>query len=139
MTYRIHEVNPEDRRDAARIAAMFNDFDSAWPGGFTRGNVETEETILAHGKRVRHVAVFVGFCNLEAQAGQHDISYIGLLGARLSHHGKGVGKMLLRAMVQRCTDLGYRQVTLHTWPGNTKAVPIYKKTGFHWVPETDVY
>jgi ribosomal protein S18 acetylase RimI-like enzyme len=137
----------QDRRDAERVAAMFNDFDTAWPGGFTRGNLETAETIQAHGKRMHNVAVcvvehegeFVGFCNLEAQAGQREISYIGLLGARLSHHGKGVGKMLLRDMVRRCTELGYRQVTLHTWPGNTKAVPLYKKTGFHWVPETDVF
>ena len=28
---------------------------------------------------------------------------------------------------------------LDTWPGNIKAVPLYKKTGYFWVPETDVH
>lgn len=47
--------------------------------------------------------------------------------------------MLLREMIRRVTELGYRQVTLHTWAGNMKAVPLYKKTGFNWVPETEVF
>lgn len=148
MSYLVRDYNLEAVEDAARLAAMFNDFDSAWPGGFTRGLDETPEQVQERMRHRRRQAVlvavseegeFVGYCDLEAQVGQREVAYIDLLGARLSHHGRGVGKMLLREMVRRVTDLGYRQVTLGTWPGNTKAVPLYKKTGFHWEPDTNVF
>src|SRR5262249_36729579 len=41
--------------------------------------------------------------------------------------------------VRRSVELGYRRLDLGTWPGNMKAVPLYKKTGFCWVPGTDVH
>jgi GNAT superfamily N-acetyltransferase len=147
MSLIVRDYNPNDKEDAERVAAMFNDFDSAWPGGFTRGVPETADRIRERMLRMRRLAVLVadwdgelvGYCDLEAQEGQKEFAYVDLLGARARVHGKGVGKMLLREIIRRATALGYRQVTLHTWAGNTKAVPLYKKTGFHWVPETNVY
>jgi ribosomal protein S18 acetylase RimI-like enzyme len=147
MALIVRDYDPNDSLDAERVAAMFNDFDSAWPGGFTRGAPETPEGIRQRMARLRRLAILVadwdgelvGYCDLEAQEGQKEFAYVDLLGARASVHGKGVGKMLLREIVRRATDLGYRQVTLHTWAGNTKAVPLYKKIGFHWEPETTVY
>lgn len=147
MTYVIRDFDVNNRNHCQRLADMFNDWDSSWPGGFTRGAKETVSQVEEEHRRSRHLAVlavesdeeFVGYCNLEAQPGQKELAYIGLLGARLSAHGKGVGKLLLREMVRRVTDMGYKQVTLHTWGGNTKAVPLYKKTGFQWIPETDVF
>ena len=147
MTIRIHDYNPEDPRDAQRVADMFNQWDTAWPGGFTRGVLETAESIRKHMRRRRNIAVclaeeddvFIGYCDLQAQVGQQDRAYIPLLGANLTHHGRGVGKLLLREIIRRVTDLGYREVTLGTWAGNTKAVPLYKKTGFQWVPDTNVF
>ena len=147
MTYQIHQVKPESREDAERLADLFNDMDDAWPGGFSRGLAFTAEKMQDMAKRMRREAMlvvthedeFVGYCDMEAQAGQKEQLYISLLGARLSHHGKGVGKMLLQEMVRRASIAGFRQLTLYTWAGNTKAVPLYKKTGFHWVPETQVF
>jgi ribosomal protein S18 acetylase RimI-like enzyme len=147
MPYTVREVNPDDLQDAERLAAMFNDFDTAWPGGFTRGLPETAERLQQDMRRSRRLArfvvesdgEFVGYCDLQNWTGQTDTAYVPLLGARLSHHGRGVGKMLLREILRRATERGFRQVTLGTWAGNTKAVPLYKKTGFNWVPETDVW
>jgi GNAT superfamily N-acetyltransferase len=147
MSYVVRDYEKEDLEDARKLAEMFNDWDSLWPGGFTRGVQETPERTRENMKRHRHLAVcisetgdeFAGFCSLEAQAGQRDLAYVGLLGARPAHLGKGVGKMLLREAIRRVTDLGYQQLSLHTWAGNMKAVPLYKKTGFFWVPETSVY
>ena len=34
--------------------------------------------------------------------------------------------------------LGYTRLDLNTWAGNLKAVPLYKKSGYFWVPETSV-
>lgn len=147
MSYIVRDINPDSKEDMEQLAAMFNDFDNSWPGGFTRGIPETAESVrhqLVSDSRLAILIVegdgqFLGFCDLKAQAGDTDRAYIPLLGARLSHHGKGVGKMLLREMVRRVTEQGFRELTLGTWGGNLKAVPLYKKTGFHWVPETDVW
>lgn len=147
MSYLVRDVDPDNMQDMEKLAAMFNDFDNAWPGGFTRGVAETASRLSETFKResklavlvVEHEDEFVGFCDLKEQAGNSETSYIPLLGARLSHHGKGVGKMLLREMVRRVAAKGFRQVTLGTWAGNLKAVPLYKKTGFNWVPETNVW
>src|SRR4051794_13025398 len=149
LTVVVRDYLDGDMRDAERVAAMFNDFDSAWPGGFTRGDVETADRISERMGRMRRLAIlvaedtdsgdFVGYCDLDAQPGQKETSYVDLLGARLSVHGKGVGKALLREAIRRACEAGYGEVTLYTWGGNTKAVPLYKKTGFNWVPDTDVY
>ena len=147
MAFIIRDFDWEDGEQAAKAATMFNDWDSVWPGGFTRGVPNTAAQVQEEHRRdsnlavlvVEHEGEFVGYCNLEAAPGQKDVSYIGLLGANEKVHGKGVGKMLLREMIRRVTEYGYKQVTLGTWAGNTKAVPLYKKTGFHWIPETDVF
>src|SRR5205085_6396527 len=125
-----------DAGDAEKLAAMFNDFDSAWPGGFTRGTLETAAGIRERMGRTHRLAIlvaddtesgdFVGYCDLDAQPGQKETAYVDLLGARLSVHGKGVGKALLLEAIRRSAEGGYREVTLNTWGGNTKAVPLYK-------------
>lgn len=147
MTCIVKDFDVGDPADVERLAALFNAMDSAWPGGFTRGLVETPDRVRDRMRQASRLAVlvaeqdgeFVGYCDLKGWSGMPDLVYVDLLGARLSHHGQGVGKALLREMIRRATALGCRQITLHTWGGNTKAVPLYKKTGFQWVPETDVF
>ena len=147
MTFVVREFDWEDGEQAGKAAVMFNDWDSVWPGGFTRGVPSTAAKVQEEHRLsatlavlvVEHEGEFVGYCNLEAAPGQKEVAYIGLLGANEKVHGKGVGKMLLREMIRRIAAAGYKQVTLGTWAGNTKAVPLYKKTGFHWIPETNVF
>ncbi len=147
MAYTVRDYNNDVPDDPALLAAMFNDFDSVWPGGFTRGVPETAERMQTRYSRSERLAVlvvddgteFAGYCDLKADQGESEVAYIPLLGARPAHHGKGVGKTLLQEMVRRVTEKGFRELTLHTWAGNLKAVPLYKKTGFNWVPETQVF
>lgn len=47
--------------------------------------------------------------------------------------------MLLTQMIDYATDQGYGHVTIGTWTSNLKAVPLYKKTGLYWRPNTSVY
>ena len=47
-------------------------------------------------------------------------------------------RMLVRA-VEYSRDWGAQRLDLHTWTGNLKAVPLYKKCGFFWEPETSVH
>jgi ribosomal protein S18 acetylase RimI-like enzyme len=45
--------------------------------------------------------------------------------------GRGVGERLMREAIERARDLGYRAVTLTTFPRLTAAVALYRKLGFH--------
>lgn len=145
--YFVRDLRVNEFEDAERLAAMFSTFDSVWPGGFMNGVVPTPEHMFEGMRKMRRLAIcvvqhdneFVGFCDMDAQAGETDLAYIPLLGAGPGHHGKGVGKSLLLEMIRRATAFGFREVSLNTWGGNLKAVPLYKKTGFNWMPETNVY
>jgi len=148
MSYRVRDFNPDSLEDAAKLAELFNSFDSIWPGGFTNGIPDTAISVQERHRRTRRLAVciaehesgeFAGYCTLNSEMGIADRAYLPLLGASPKHLNKGVGKMLLLEMIKRVTANGFRQVTLGTWGGNLKAVPLYKKTGFHWVPETNVH
>lgn len=147
MSYRLREYDPQDPQDAEKLAAMWNASESGWPGGWTGGIPCTAERIREEQERHHRLAVFVmeyeheivGYGDLEAQPGQREVAYLPLLNVRPDHHGRSVGKQLLLAILNRTIELGYQQLTLGTWAGNTRAVPLYKKVGFFWVPETNVY
>ena len=78
---------------------------------------------------------FASFCSLYAKPNQKLRAYVPLLTALPSYHGQGYGKAVLHRAVERVHDVGLARVDLHTWPGNLKAVPLYKKTGFMWAPD----
>lgn len=133
--------------DADAVARMWEESRDGWPPGFfgasavTAESVRQEErssgglfTALAwHGDRA------VGFCRTTPYGGEQDASYVALLSVVPDLHGKKIGKKLLLDAVTRVSEKGYYRIDLHTWPANIKAVPLYKKTGFFWVPDSMVY
>lgn len=147
MQYTIREYRRDDPEDARKLAEMWNESDKAWPEGFTHGVPFTAERIqqwLGNASRlaifvVEHGEQIVGYGDLYAQKGQNEVAYIDLLNVSPSHQGKGLGRDLILTLLKRTLELGYKQLTLHTWPGNLQAVPLYKKTGFFWKPDTGVY
>ncbi len=139
MAIEIREFTPAD---ASAVARLFKASDSAWPGGF-QYNVEVPpEAMLEElrSERTRNVYLAwdgdraVGFASF-ADWLEEKTGYLWLLTADPEYHGRGVGRDLILRVLDRCVELGYRKLTLHTWPGNTRAVPLYKKTGFQWGPE----
>ena len=143
----IREVREFSSEDAANVAQMWNESDSGWPGGFTGGNPMTAEQVLIDQMRTRFLSVFiafadgkaVGYCSLLPFWQSTKTAYVGLLNAHPAYHGQGFGRDLLRAALARAVALGYDQLDLHTWAGNLKAVPLYKKMGYFWVPDTSVH
>ncbi|MCK5064616.1 MAG: GNAT family N-acetyltransferase [Candidatus Fermentibacteraceae bacterium] len=132
---------------AQTVATMWAESREGWPPGFlgasefTAESVEMEEqssgklfTVLAlEGDRV------VGFCRTTPYGGEPDAAYVALVNVVPDLHGKKIGKRLLLDAVERTAEKGYYRIDLHTWPANLKAMPLYKKTGFFWVPDTMVY
>ena len=141
------EIRPFRPEDAANVAQMWNESDDAWPGGFTHGVPFTAERVLHWQERERDIAVYiafadgkaVGYCSLTEFWEDSRVAYVRLLGAHPEYHGQGFGRDLLRAALERTVSLGYERLDLHTWAGNLKAVPLYKKTGFYWLPGTAVH
>lgn len=136
--------------DAQKLAELFNTFDRGdlWPGGFTGGVPFTAERVLSSFPAgVKNITVlistfkgkFTGICSLHPHAEDAEAAYIGVFGVHPDFLGKGHGKAMILKALQIAADSNLRRVDLNTWAGNMRAVPLYKKAGMFWVPETSVY
>lgn len=122
---------------AAAVADMWNKSSSGWNGMNTE---RTPETVIREHSNAHHLNVFlavsgdevIGYCSLDEYTHDEGALYINTLNVRPDYHGKKVGKMLVLNCVKRTVELGWPRLDLYTWPGNTKAVPLYKKCGFFW-------
>ncbi|MCW4051809.1 MAG: GNAT family N-acetyltransferase [Candidatus Bathyarchaeota archaeon] len=135
--------------DAQKLAELFNSFDKEglWPGGFTGGVPFTRERVLdSFPVGVNNISIlisthkdkFTGICTLHPHYEDAEAAYIGLLGVHPSYLGKGHGKALILESIRIATEKGLKRLDLDTWAGNLRAVPLYKKCGMFWVPETSV-
>ena len=134
--------------DGGRLAECLNSFDDSdsWPGGFTEGNPFTAQRVLDDWKKRKDICVLVaysedkivGHCNVCEASLDPEAAYVGLLGVNPKYQGQGFGKALLIAAAETAAKEGKRRIDLHTWGGNLKALPLYKRTGYSWVPGTRV-
>jgi GNAT superfamily N-acetyltransferase len=133
---------------AAEVAAMFEAFNELWPGGFGGGVPYTEERVHDWLDATSAVADLialdaegtpVGYCGVYPHYRDRHACYVTILGVVPHVKGHKFGKRLLLRAVELAGERGFTRLDLHTWPGNMDAVPLYKKTGLFWVPETSVY
>lgn len=135
-------------RDAVKLARCLNSFDDSdsWPGGFTQGNPFTAERLIdewsksqSEARLVVHVDdKIVGISIIDKHWRMPNSYYVGLLGVDPAYQKQGYGKKLLQCSVDFVTSLNADRLDLHTWEGNLKAMPLYKRTGFNWYPGTSV-
>ncbi len=142
MALRIRDLTKEWRKDdPERMARFWNEASYGWPGGGWDPKTALEmKGFLRDQRRLgRFVAELdgniVAYCDVNAKPNEKNSAYIPLLNAHPKYHGKGIGKAVLLRSIERVYELGIPRVDLHTWPGNLKAVPLYKKSGFMWSPE----
>ncbi len=134
-------------KDAEGLAKLLNESEEGWPGGLTGGIPYTAERAKEWIERSRCFAPLVaelegeivGICTITEHFWEKDSAYIEFLNVHPEHRGKGIGKALLLASIEETMRIGRKRLDLHTWGGNLLAVPLYKKTGFFWVPKTNVY
>jgi len=146
--FQIREMQ-KNQSDALQLANCFNSWDDpeSWPGGFGHGDPFTAERILDELEKITPLSKFiaiangkiVGHCDVLDHFTEEDIVYVGLLGVDPEYQGKKIGKNLLLQANKRAIELEKDEITLHTWGGNLKAVPLYKKLGYYWAPESSVY
>ena len=145
LDVKIREYRPSD---AAGIAQLFNESEEGWPGGFTGGVEITEDYVRDWIARSKYVAILlaetgegkiVGYLSMSEHWLGKDACYVALLNVHPRYRGRGIGTRLLKQAMWKAYQLGYNRVDLHTWAGNTRALRLYKKLGFKWVPGTNVY
>lgn len=131
-----------DESYAARVAEMWNHSRDGWGGANT---VDTEESILLRERNSTNIHTFlalegdkvVGYCGFSEYRDDEGALYIPLLNVRDDYHGKKIGKQLLLTALEEAIHLKWPRLDLYTWPGNTKAVPLYKRCGFFWEERDD--
>jgi len=134
-------------KDAEGLAKLLNESEEGWPGGLTGGIPYTAERAKEWIERSSCFAPLVaeldgeivGICTVTEHFEEKDSAYVEFLNVHPKHRGKGIGKALLLASIEETMKIGRKRLDLHTWGGNLLAVPLYKKTGFFWVPKTNVY
>lgn len=122
---------------AKGIAEMWNNSSDGWNGNVT---FRTEHSVKQSEANSAHLNLFiatdgdlvVGYCKLSKYDYDDNTLYIDLLSVLPTYHGKKVGKRLVLKALEKTIELGWPRLDLFTWDGNTKAVPLYKKTGFFW-------
>ncbi len=143
----ILEIKRYRDEDAQKLADHINGSDKAWPGsGFTHGVPFTADLIrewMEEDDWEVYLAwekdEIAGYSSLTCIDGKKKTAYVPLLNVHPDFHGGGYGRRLLFKCVQRAIEGKYHRLDLHTWPSNRKAIPLYKKMGFFWNPETSVH
>ena len=143
---KIRELKPT-LEDAGLLADCVNEWsdDDSWSGGFGRTQFTADRILkewfakrLTRRMVIDEEGIIQGYCSVDNHWTDEDTMYAELLGVRPSQQKRGFGKGLLLKAVETATQLGKRRLDLHTWAGNLRAVPVYKKTGFMWCPKTSV-
>ena len=127
---------------AETLADMWNRSKEEWGGD---DSIRTASQIISDHAGAANYNVYVamageeavGYCSLGRYYHDANTLYIPLLNVRPDYHGRGIGKALVLTALERTMELGYPRLDLHTWAGNTAAVPLYKKCGFLWEDRSD--
>ncbi|WP_314589981.1 GNAT family N-acetyltransferase [Paenibacillus terrigena] len=127
---------------AGAVAEMWNRSNESWGGG---NDQRTEDSVRREMEISSHLHIFiavdgeevVGFCSFSHYRHDEGALYVPLLNVRPDYHGYKVGRNLILNAVRKTVETGWPRLDLFTWPGNTKAVPMYKKCGFFWEKSDD--
>ncbi len=141
------------REDFNALARCYNSFkdSNSWPSGFGGAFTFTGEVLEKEMKDIDLASHFIacapedknkiiGVCFVGPMWNLPNGYYVLFLGVDPLYQKKGVGKeLLLRATKYATLEKKAKIITLHTWGGNLKAMPLYKRQGYKWRPKTSVY
>jgi putative acetyltransferase len=77
----------------------------------------------------------IGGCGLYSTPGlSDDCAELVKLYLLPGERGRGIGRMLMERTFESAREFGYRQLYLESMPELSKAIGIYEKAGFHFIP-----
>ncbi|HIX05720.1 MAG TPA: GNAT family N-acetyltransferase [Candidatus Fournierella pullicola] len=77
----------------------------------------------------------IGLCAFYAN--RPPMAFITSLSVLEEYQGYGLAKRLLEEMVERCTQNGFKKITLEVYKANTRAQQLYLKMGFAFSTKDD--
>ncbi|NKB68701.1 MAG: GNAT family N-acetyltransferase [Candidatus Latescibacteria bacterium] len=133
-------------RDADKLAQMWNDSDDQWPGTWCEGVPMTGQRVRDWDERENYLDALIwdtgdhiaGYCSLWEEPDEEGVTYIATLNVSPNFQGRSLARKFLCHYVDRVIEHGSVRLDLNTWSANLKAVPLYKKCGYFWVPGTAV-
>jgi len=147
QTKKVREVI-KDMEEAEKLAECVNHWsdDDSWGGSFGASEWTTDRVYNDWFINLKAVAQLVvdedgtlqGYIDIDNHFEDDDAIYADLLGVCPAAQGKGYGKSLLLSALKKTIEVGKKRLDLHTWAGNLRSVPVYKKTGFFWRKNTSV-
>ena len=134
-------------KHAQAVADMWNASDENWPGTWTGGVPETAENVKRTYALQESIETFLcldgdvvaGFCKVMPDLDEPGVDYVALVNVPPSHAKRGIARRLLQRANALAVERGSNRLDLHTWSANLPAVPLYKKVGFMWMPDTDLH
>ena len=141
MSVTIREYRGSDDKG---LLEVFNASRFDWPSVWEPSRLED---VIRQNREYTNLAAFVaevdgqiaGYSTLIDHEEKKDYTIVGSLVVHPNFRGKGVGTRLIEACINRSRELGRKVVTLGTWHENKPALRVYRKTGFIWMPESNVW
>lgn len=104
--------------------SLYSDFDNFWSYNVLKQELESENTTYVVAKENNEVIGFAGIMTCLDEATLNNIV------VKKSHRGKGIGGELLETLIEICSDLNMKSLTLEVDVSNEPAINLYKKFGF---------
>lgn len=99
-------------------------FDTPWTENMFIPEVESKDAVYLVGTRGDEVVCYGGFHKVLDEA------HITNIAVKSTQRGRGVGKMLMSALIERAKQSGVRYITLEVKDSNTAAIAMYLGFGF---------
>lgn len=134
-------------QDIEALTQMWRESNDQWPGTVSDGAELTPEWTRQWLTKQRCLETLVwdagdviaGYCSIWEDKEDTKALYVSILNVAPRFQKLGLARRMLVRAVEYSRDWGAQHLDLHTWTGNLKAVPLYKKCGFFWEPETSVH
>ena len=103
---------------------LYSDFDNFWSYNILKQEIENENTTYIIAKENNQIVGFAGISVCLDEATLHNIV------VKKTCRGRGIGGELLEALIELCSDLNVKSLTLEVDTLNVPAIKLYEKFGF---------
>ena len=118
----ITEMTLKDLDDMKDI--LYSDFDNFWSYNILKQELENPNTTYIIAKEKNQVVGFAGISICIDEATLNNIV------VKKGYRGRGLGGELLESLIDICSDLNLKTLTLEVNTSNEPAIRLYKKFGF---------
>ena len=135
-----HIVQLDNRQIAEVIRKIFREFNIDKPGTvYTDPTTDDLYSLFRYPGSVYWIAedggVIVGGCGIFPTKGLPEAcAELVKFYVAAECRGKGVGNMLMQKSIESAKELGYKQLYLESFPELAKAVSMYMRNGFAFLP-----